>query len=126
MMRLSLYAAALPCAMALAILPAFAGQTLDLRGTTVTLRETSQPGAVAEVVMHNAEVNWPGDNGVYPLDMPGLSVDVAFRWDADEVGGADQITVTPPDGMTCEPETCVLTIPEGESGTLYLIEWVGM
>lgn len=121
-LSLALYAGAALCCVALAALPVLA-DTLDLRGTTVTLRPTSEPGALAEVVMHNAEVNWSGDDGDYTLTIPGLTVAAAFQWDAE--GQSDRITITPPDGIACAP-SCVLTVPEGEFGAVYLFPFIGM
>lgn len=97
--------------------------TLDLRGTTVTLQPSD--GALAEVIFDNRSVNlWP-DNGDYPLTLGALTVTVTFTWDA--VGGADGISLTVPPGVVCAP-ACDLALPEGDVGriTLHDLESVGM
>lgn len=97
---------------------------LDLSGTVISLQPTTQPGAIAEVVMDNVYVNGVQDNGTSTLTMDGLSVAVTFEWDAGE-GGSDAITVTPPDGIVCVPADCILIVPEEQSGALYLYDWQG-
>lgn len=100
--------------------PAFADE-LNLAGTTITLRPSEV--ATAEIHMNNVMANGPQHNGAYALKLDGLTVALAFIWDAD--GGDDRIIVSPPPGYACEPADCTLTIPEGQFGTLYL-EWLGM
>lgn len=94
-----------------------------LSGTTITLQPSTAPGAVAEVVIENINMNGPGDDGSYALDLGALSVGVAFKWDA--VGTSDRITVTPPDGLICIPADCAATTPEGGIGRVVILEWVG-
>jgi hypothetical protein len=98
---------------------------LDLSGTIITLQPSPDPGAVAEVVMENVELNDSMDNGTYPLAMPGLAVDVEFKWQADAYG-SDAVIVTPPDGFVCIPENCTATVPEGMRGGVTLYDWRGM
>lgn len=97
---------------------------LDLSGTTVTLRPSDVPGAVAELFFDNRDINGPQDERSDVLAIPGMAVDLRFDWDAD--GGADAIIVTPPNGIICQPSTCVLVIPENETGTMTLWAWEGM
>lgn len=94
---------------------------LNLDGTTITLRPSET--ATAEIHMNNFPVDVSGLYGGYSLTLDGLTVWLAFTWDAD--GGDDRITVSPPPGYTCDPADCTLTIPEGQFGTLYL-DWLGM
>jgi hypothetical protein len=89
-------------------------------GSTVTLAPSDDPGAVAVVTFRNEAVNGGWDNGVYTLDMPGLSVGIVFTWDTS----ADRITVVPPDGMVCQPASCEATVPEGGTGEVLLIEYL--
>ena len=95
-----------------------------ISGTSIILQPSDVPGAIAEVVMNNVSLNGPDDNGDYALAIDGLAVSVAFVWDAGE-GGQDQITVTPPDGVLCQPSTCVLQLDEGADGRVILFEFVG-
>ena len=97
---------------------------LDLSGTVITLQPSAAPGAVAEVVIENINMNGPGDDGSYALDMGALSVGVAFKWDA--VGTSDRLTVTPPDGLICIPADCAVVVEEGKVGRVLIIEWSGM
>ena len=97
---------------------------LILSGSVVTLQPTTEPGAIAEVIFDNRNVNDADDNGTYALSMDGLSIAVDFLWNAD--GSADRITVTPPDGVLCRPSSCALTLPEDQSGRLVLFEFEGM
>lgn len=96
---------------------------LILSGSVVTLQPTDEPGAIAEVIFDNRMVNDAHDNGDYSLTMDGLSIGVEFRWNAE--GSSDRIAVTPPDGVLCRPSSCVLTLPEDQSGRMVLYEWVG-
>lgn len=97
---------------------------LDLSGTIITLQSTTQPGAIAEIVMDNRNANGPQDEVGTFIDMPGLSVGVHFDWNHD--GNDDALKVSPPDGIICVPSTCVLQVPENEVGVLYLYGWEGM
>ena len=102
---------------------------LLISGTVVTLRDTTEPGAIAEVVLQNWQANGPDDDGSYSLSgvIAGgraLDVGVVFTWDSG-VDGADRITVIPPDGVACRPASCVLELPEGQEGRLFLFDWVG-
>lgn len=104
----------------------FAGAAwgLDISGSTVTLEPSADPAAFADVVMHNAPQNGPEDTGAYTLSQDGLIVGVWFVWDASFIG-QDQITVTPPTGMTCKPSDCTATVIEGQTGRVTLFEFVG-
>ena len=80
-------------------------------------------GKLAEVVMDNQITNSPLDNGEYQLAMDGLEVGIHFTW--DKYQGDDAITITPPDGVICDPADCVLQLPEGKSGMVVLYGWSG-
>jgi hypothetical protein len=92
------------------------------RQTTVTLQPTEHAGAVAEIIFDNRDVNGSRDNGVYPLSIPGVSVEVVFHW----TGGADSIEVITEDGFYAVPP--VLETAEGAIGTVLIFsgEWSGM
>lgn len=115
------------CAIILPALPLFARDraTLDLAGTLVTLQDSAHPTAFAEIVMQNEPVNGAGDNGEHILILRDFPVVVEFVWNRGPAG-EDAIIVTPPDGVICDPGTCVLELPENETGTLYLFRWEGM
>ncbi len=95
-------------------------------GTSVTLSPSAEPGVLAVVTMENRHVNDGADTGSYPLVMEDLAVEVRFIWDADPVLGSDRIVVTPPLGVTCEPEDCSVTVMEGFTGQIVLFDWRGM
>ena len=92
--------------------------TADLGGTTVTLRPSHQPGAVAEIIFDNRSVNGRFHEGEYTLTLDGLTVSFTFDWDTG-TSTHDAITVTPPAGVICGP-SCTLTLAEGDTGTLWL------
>lgn len=103
---------------------AIAASVLNLSGTVITLQPSTEPGAIAEVVMSNELVNGDLHEGTYPLDLNGLKIGVTFDWQHEGTQD-DAITVTPPDGVICQPRSCVLVVPETGEGTLYLLEWIG-
>jgi hypothetical protein len=95
-------------------------------GTTVSIAPSEVPGQLAVVTLDNQLVNDGGDTGRYPLVMNDLMVAVLFTWDADPLLGSDRMTVLAPAGVTCLPETCEVTVPEGLTGRVVLIDWRGM
>jgi hypothetical protein len=97
-----------------------------MAGTTVSLAPSAAPGEMAVVTFENRHVNDGGDTGTYVLSMEGLIVEVDFTWDADPLLGSDRITVRPPDGVLCLPESCAVTVIEGFTGTVILYDWRGM
>jgi hypothetical protein len=90
-------------------------------GSTVTLRPTAEPGAVAELFFDNRGA----DNGgriLHIFELGGHHIEA-------ELGVPhypDTIRVTPADGYIAVPD--VLTIPDGETGVvlIYRVETVGM
>jgi hypothetical protein len=119
MMRRLILAAVVALPFAAWGLPSRAEDRLNLRGTTITLQPATRPGAVAEVVMRNVEVNGAFDEGQAVLGIAGMRVVVAFDWNRDG-GTADAVTVTPPEGIVCLPLSCLLVVPEGATGVLHL------
>ena len=107
------------------IAPVIAAETIDWNVKTVaTIQATDEPGAVAEIVFRNDDVNGIQDNGRRELSLGALTVSVDFKWDA--VGGADRITVMPPAGFIAIPDQ--LTVEEDDEGRLliYPEDAVGM
>jgi hypothetical protein len=94
-------------------------------GTTVTINPSDEPGEWARVVMDNRHVNDGSDTGAYVLTFDGVPVGVQFLWDSDPVLGSDAITLTPPAGITCQPADCRLTVPEGFTGEMVLLDFMG-
>jgi hypothetical protein len=94
-------------------------------GTTVTIEPSTEPGQLATVTLDNKHVNDAGDNAEYFIGIPGLAVGVEFQWDSDGFSGADRITVRPPEGITCLPADCSVTVMEGFTGTVVLLDWIG-
>jgi hypothetical protein len=106
------------------------GRTLNVNGsavdaTTLTIEPSTEPGQLAVVTLDNAMVNDAGDNAEYHIGIPGLAVGVTFTWDVDGYSGADQITVFPPEGITCIPGDCTATVMEGMTGAIVLLDWIG-
>lgn len=112
-------------ALALIAAPALA-DTVALKGSTVTLRPTERPGAMAEVEFYNDPSNDAADNGDHVLTLDGLEVGLRFTWNA--AGSDDRIELTPPEGVICDPRDCVLSLGEGDTGVVHLfsVEGVGM
>ena len=106
--------------LALTAAPAMADTITLSDDTTITLRPSTEPGALAEVHFDNRNVNGPTDSGEYSLTMDGLALLFRFDWNAD--GNDDAITVQPPEGVTCKPTSCVLSLPEDTEGTIWLYD----
>ena len=89
--------------------------------TTVEIRATEEPGAVAEVHYRNAPINDSAtDDGRYTIAWNGI--DVVIFYDHDFGGNsADRIVIFPSDGLTCRP-SCELLLQEASQDTIYLIE----
>lgn len=129
---------AIACLVALPLaawcVPCRADSTIALRATapnaeptTITLQPSERAGAVAEIVLHNQNVNSGLDEISTDLTLGALTVNVRFDWEAD-AGGADAVIATPPEGVVCMPTDCRLVVPEDGDGVLYLFsgEDVGM
>lgn len=87
--------------------------------STVTLAPTDRPGALAQVAFDNVAINDAGDTGTAgTLTIPGVSVEVAFEWNAD-FAGPDRVTITPPDGVLCWPR-CTIMISEDSQAMIWL------
>jgi hypothetical protein len=97
----------------------------ESRATTVTITPSDVPGQLAIVTMDNSYVNQGSDTGTYTLTFDGIPIGVEFTWDVSSVTGADQITLTPPAGIECEPVDCTATVLEGQTGQVILFDWVG-
>ena len=93
------------------------------RSTTITLRETQAPGAVAEVGIFNVNVNQEPDDGGYPLTLDGLTVTVYF---VVRLTGPDQFTVEVPEGYIARPETVDVAEDAGAVVLIYSSDGVGM
>jgi hypothetical protein len=89
-------------------------------GSTVTLRPTTAPGAVAELLFDNTGADGGGRlRHVFELGGHRIEAELGLP-------DPDTISVTPADGYIAVPD--VLTIPDGETGVvlIYRIEAVGM
>ena len=101
-------------------------ETVNLLGTTITLQDSARPAAVAEIRVYNTPNNGAYHDGTYPMSHNGLSLTAQFIWNFE--GRNDAVIVTPPDGYSCDPVDCMLSLPESTGGTIYLfsLEGVGM
>ena len=95
--------------------------TISVSGSLVTLQETVEPEAIAEILFDNRNVNGPHNTGNYELLLGNLSVGFKFEW----TSGDDSIAVYPPSGVSCVPETCILRLREDTAGTLWLFGGIG-
>jgi hypothetical protein len=87
-----------------------AAADVTIGGSTVTLDTSGAPWVVD---FRNAPTNAEADNGTYDL---GSGVTVQFRWNA--LGGADEISVTPPPGYVAVPMS--IAIEEGSAGRVHI------
>lgn len=85
--------------------------------TSVLLRETDEPDALAELIFYNANVNIPSDNGDYIVEFEDITVKVTFEINVGP-GGPDKIIITPPPGMYAEPSE--ITLMEGYSAMSFI------
>lgn len=85
--------------------------------TYVLIRETEEPGAVAELFFYNADVNDPTDEDAYTVVLGEMSVTVRFYHNVGP-GGPDRIEVFPPSGIAAYPPS--LTLMEGYGDIVYL------
>jgi hypothetical protein len=83
--------------------------------THVTIQPTAQPGAVAEVHIHDAYVNRQGDNGPYFVSWNGMTVMIEFTYNA---AGADHFVIVPPAGFMAVPPE--ISIPEHEAEVILI------
>jgi len=103
--------------------PAIA-DTRQVVASTVTLAPTERPGAVAEVQFNNSR----SDGGFLVTHEFTLTLDRVTVAVVATVGRSqpDTITVTAPEGYAAIPRE--LTIPDGDSGAVYVypLNGVGM
>lgn len=94
--------------------------------TTVTIEPSDVPGELAVVTLDNQYVNQGTDDGTYPLSMGDvLTVEILYQWDKDPILGSDAITVIVPPGIECIPADCTVTVMEGATGSVVLLDWLG-
>lgn len=86
--------------------------------TWVEIRDTDEPGAVAEIEFSNAPINGSADNRTYSMEWDGTVTQVRFTWNAGP-GGADAIEIIPPPGHACLPE-CYALVQEGGQKVIYI------
>lgn len=86
--------------------------------TWVEIRESTEPGASAEVEFRNRPVNVGSHNGVYALTWDGVTISVTFEWNVGALG-EDRAIITPPMGYDCWP-ACEITAPEGGGEIVFL------
>lgn len=97
---------------------------LEISGTLITAEPATDPSDIAEVWINNQSMNTEKDNGIYPMPVEGLTVEVEFTWNAGKFG-ADRITLIPPLGVVCEPTNCTILILEGFEGMILLKYYAG-
>jgi hypothetical protein len=86
--------------------------------THITIQETAQPGAVAEVVFANQNIHTELAEE-FDLTLGDITVTVRFERDVD-ASASDRFTVTPPPGYLAIPES--LVVPENGAGVIFLFE----
>ncbi len=94
--------------------------------STVTISPSDAPGQLAVVTFVNLHVNQAEDDGIREIATVDVAVSVRFTFDFNPVTGADRIDVLPPDGVTCDPTDCGVTVMEGFTGQVVLFQWEGM
>jgi hypothetical protein len=103
-------------------LPASAETTHGWAGgySHITIRPTTAPGAVAEVIFADRTVH-SDDDLTFSLTLDGLTVDVHAL-----VGRGltpDRVTITPPDGFIAVPPE--LDVAEEKDGVILLYRYLG-
>ena len=98
----------------------------EVEGSPVTIKASDVPGVLAVVSIHNRSVNQSRDNGLYPLTLGDLTVQVEFGYNVGPAQGADRFSLIVPDGIICDPESCSVTLMEGFTGQVTLFDWRGM
>lgn len=94
--------------------------------STVTIRATTEPGAAAEIIFRNENVNGPTDHDTFaPVTLGDLTVEIIFIWQA-RTDGADAITAHPPEGYFAVPETLVVVEGGTDRILIYPREFMGM
>jgi hypothetical protein len=81
-------------------------------GSTVTLRLTKEPGAVAEVLFRNS-VGDAGGRVEHTFRLGDLEATAVLG-----TGLPDTLTIDPPEGFWADPRT--LELPDGASGVIYI------
>jgi hypothetical protein len=99
------------------------GQRVE--ATTVSIAPSDKPGQLAVVTFENRYMNDGLDTGEYWISLPELAVGVSFTWDAGPAPGADRIELIVPEGITCIPAACRISIMEGFTGSVILLDWMG-
>ncbi len=89
--------------------------------TSVRMLPTDEPGAVAEVVIHNVLVNDERDNRPYPLAMGDVTASVTFRLNVS--GGDDAFHIAVPAGFVAIPHTLVVMEGFSASALIFPLEW---
>lgn len=90
-----------------------------LGASTLTLRPSEQPEAVAEVEFYNADMNLYRDEMAYPMSLDGLEIEVDFEVNVDPLG-SDRIRVRVPPGYYADPDT--LDVMEGQTGVVLIFQ----
>lgn len=115
---------------ALLATPAFAqdqitiGKASPIFGiTTITLQDSDAPGAAAEVLIHDANMNSQQDNGDYLLSWRGLDVIVDFT---HSLFTGDTFRVEVPPGYIAVPPEVAAGETTTERVLIYRADDVGM
>lgn len=94
-----------------------------LGATYILIRETEEPGAVAELLYFNADVNDPSDELPYTVILeregqPDIEVTVRFFHNVGP-GGPDRIEIIAPPGLMAIPPEITLMEGYSEISLLY-------
>lgn len=88
--------------------------------STITLRPTDAPGAVAEIVFDNKTVHSDEDVS-FTLNLDGLAVVVEASLGRGMT--PDRVAVIPPDGYIAIPPE--MDVAEDDVGVVLIMPWVG-
>lgn len=86
----------------------------------IKMHAPKHPDADATVTFWNETVHHSNED--FTLTFEGLTINVALGFNVDE-GGAERVTVLPPDGYLAVPAE--ITVPEHESRELHIFKWRG-
>lgn len=86
--------------------------------TVVELAQTEHGDWYVEMTNRTVNASW--DEKTYTLDAGELAVSFEFFWQYEGMPH-DAIRVTPPEGLSCVPDSCLVAVPENGVDRVWLV-----
>ena len=86
----------------------------------IEMHEPTHPDAHATITFHNEQVHEGRED--FALTYDGLTAQIVLGFNV-EPGGAERITVIPPDGYLAVPAE--ITVPEHQHDEVQIVPWLG-